>query len=92
MKYIGYIFLAISLFIIGFAVYLLARDKSEARKKTLSSLEKARKAKSEKAELRKLQRELEDVPEVDIPDESPTESLEYLSNQIIDENATKKEN
>ena len=88
MKYIGYIFLAISSFIVGYAVYLLAKEKSEARQKQLNSLAKARKAKSDYAELRKM----ETVEETTEPIENVNDALETLSNQILEENATKKEN
>ena len=74
------------MFIIGYAGYLVAKGESEAREAKLRSLEKARKAKSEKAELRRLENEIENEagPAID--------ALETLSNQIIQNDASKKEN
>lgn len=49
MKYIGYIFLGISGFIIGFALYLVSTEKSKEKARVHDSLQKARAAKAAKA-------------------------------------------
>jgi hypothetical protein len=84
MKYIGYIFLGIALFIVGFGSYLIFDDKSKEKKKKLSQLAEARKAKSEKAELRKLNDELESVSLVE------NDALNELSDIIVKNNASEK--
>lgn len=49
MKYIAYIFLGISGFIIGFALYLVSTERSKEKARVNDSLRKAREAKKAKA-------------------------------------------
>jgi hypothetical protein len=80
MKYIGYVFLGISLFIIGVASYLIFDDKSKEKKRIAASTAKAREAKTLKALERKM----------DIEIEEPQNDLEELHNRIIDNGSTKE--
>jgi hypothetical protein len=80
MKYIGYVFLGISLFIIGVASYLIFDDKAKEKKRIAASTAKAREAKSLKA----LERKIDNEPE------EPLTDLEELHNLIIDNGSTKE--
>lgn len=79
MKVLAYIFLGISLFVAGVAVFFMYDDKAKKRAAKLKTLEKAREAKQMKSLLK-------DLPE---PEPEPEPDIEELI-KLIDDGSTKE--